>query len=188
MSDDSSPYRCLACSAPIHFLQERCANCGEEHDWQYFGECEACGAEIDYLAGGCVCGVAYSPWRVIEQELLYHEAPITVSKDAVARPMEAGYRRHLGAVKGQWADYRRVLEDGDEFHVRVFRDHYEIHLDEVSAIDDPTLHAVRYGPRSLVITTRGVIDGLQQTIDRSNDLLSRTLAAPFRLLADSEEP
>ena len=187
MGEDRPPYACLSCSEPLHFLQEVCQACEEEHGWEFFGDCVDCGAVIDYLAGECGCGTTYSPWRVIEQELLYHDRPITVWKEGIPRPLSAGYRRHLGAVAGQWADYRRPLEDDTEFHVRVFGDHYEIHLDEVSAVGDPVLHAVRYGPRSLVITTTGVIEGVQRTLDRSTELLNRTLSAPLLLLSDQDE-
>lgn len=181
-------HSCLACDEPIHFLQDPCPACGVSHAWFYVADCRQCGEETDYLDGPCeCCGAEYSPWRVVEMELFGGSDVVTVPKDAVPRPMTDEYRRHLGTMKGQWADYRRVLDDGSEFHVRAYTDHYEIHLDEVSAIDDPAWHMVRYTPRVVAITGIGVVEGVQQTVERSGRLVNDTLRAPFRLLPDTDE-
>jgi hypothetical protein len=182
-------HTCRSCGEGLYLFQEVCETCDEHHHWFYVADCLECGQETDYLHGACPgCGTEYSPWRAVEFEALDGDS-VAVAKDAVERPMRAGYRRHLGMVKGQWADYRRVLEDGDdvEFHVRVYNRHYEMHLDDVSAIDDPAMHALRYAPRAAAVAGVGAIRGAKTTAERSGKVLDTTLRTPFRLLSDSSE-
>jgi hypothetical protein len=89
-------------------------------------------------------------------------------------------------VKGQWADYRRVREDGSDFHVRVYSDHYELHLDPVSAIDDPVMHALTAAPRLASAAGVGVVRGIQSTVERSGGLVTRTVGMPSELLSEHE--
>jgi hypothetical protein len=167
--------RCQSCDRPLYLFQEACDECGTPHHWFYSAPCRNCGTEIDYLAGPCPdCGVEHSPWRAVEFDALTDD-PVAVAKDAVPRPIEAGYRRHLGMVKGQWADYRRAREDGSEFHVRVYSDHYELHLDDVGAIDNPAMHALTATPRLISTAGVGLLQGVEGAIERSGTLLNRTL-------------
>jgi len=177
-------HRCHSCDGALYLFQESCEECGTDHHWFYLAPCRSCGAETDYLAGPCSdCGTEHSPWRAVEFEALTSD-PVAVSKRALARPIEAGYRRHLGMVKGQWADYRRVREGGSDFHVRVYSDNYELHLDRVSAIDDPAMHALTAAPRLASTAGVGVLHGVQGTVERSGDLLTRTLQTPSKLLSE----
>jgi hypothetical protein len=179
-------HRCHSCDGALYLFQEECTECSTSHHWFYLAPCRTCGTEIDYLAGPCPdCGTEHSPWRAVEFEALTSD-PVAVSKRALPRPIEAGYRRHLGMVKGQWADYRRVREDGSDFHVRVYSDHYELHLDRVSAIDDPAMHALTAAPRLASTAGIGVLQGVQGTVERSGDLLTRTLQTPSKLFSDHE--
>jgi hypothetical protein len=181
-------HRCPSCDESIYFLTETCPHCGEAPDWHYVAPCEECGTEIDYLDGECdECSTRYTEWEVIEKELLATGQAIAVPKSAVPRPSTAGYTRHLGTIKGQWADYRRKFTNGNEFHVQVFRDHYEIHLDDVSAIDDPALHMIRYGPRVVEITGTGMYRSMKHGLKRSSKILGDSLRAPFILLPDLDE-
>jgi len=94
--------------------------------------------------------------------------------------MKAGYYRHIGSVKGQWADYRRPLKGGGEIHVRSFGDHYEVHLDNVGALDSPGKHAVWYAPRVAA-------DGGIQVIETVGKALSYSSQVVNRLLGNAEQ-
>jgi len=151
MSGEPRGRACTECGGAIHLLQRTCEECGTPHRWSCVAACLECGRETDYLDEACACGATHSPWRVVERAART-EGAVTVAKDAVERPSEAGYRRHVGTVRGQLADYRRVLDGGGEFHVRTYLDHYELHIDEVSALDEPAKHTLRYGPRAAAAT------------------------------------
>ena len=169
----------------MHLLQRACERCDTAHEWSCRAECLECGRETAYLDGACDCGVTHSPWRVAEHAA--REGPVTVDKSAVERPTRAGYRRHLGTARGQWADYRRVLDDGGEFHVRTYLECYELHVDAVSAIDDPTRHTLRYGPRAAVTTGADVVHGAADTARRAGGLLRSAIGVPASLVSDSGE-
>lgn len=182
-------HTCQDCGEPLYLFEQFCEACGSDHHWFYLADCLECGEETDYLAGECPnCGVEHSPWRAVEFEVLRGE-PIAVAKDAVPRPMQAGYRRHLGMVKGQWADYRRMHgEDGPEFHVRVFGDHYEMHPDEFSAIEEPAMHAFVYAPRVAATAGIGMIRGVTAAVDQSTDLVNESVDLFEKLTTDPEDP
>jgi len=185
MSGEPQGRECGECGAPMYLLQVACTECGTTHDWSCLAECRDCGRETDYLDGPCACGRAHSPWRAVELAART-EGEVTVAKDAVERPTEADYRRHVGTVRGQWADYRRVLDGGGEFHVRTYLDHYELHVDEVSAIDEPTRHTLRYGPRAAVTTTVDLVRGVAGATRRVGGFL-RSSVVPDPLVPESQE-
>jgi hypothetical protein len=186
MSEEPRGRACRECDTALHLLQRACEECGTAHGWSCVAECRECGRETDYLDGPCACGRKHSPWRVAELAART-EGTVTVAKSAVERPGEAGYRRHVGTVRGQWADYRRVLDDGGEFHVRTYLDHYELHVDEVSALDEPTKHTLRYGPRAAVTTGADVVRGVAGTARRAGGLVRSALDVPASLVSDSSE-
>ena len=154
---------CDRCASALHLFQPACEECKTAYEWHVSGECGECGQEREYLEA-CSCGASPSPWRGAESIALA-EGTVTVDKDAVERPMTAGYRRHLGTIRGQWADYRRETSDG-EFHVRVYLDHYELHVDAVGALSEPTKHSLRYGPKAAITTTTDVVRGLRGAANR----------------------
>jgi hypothetical protein len=170
----------------MHLFQQVCDDCGTAHGWSCVAECRECGRETDYLDGPCVCGATYSPWRVAEFAARI-EGPVTVAKDAVERPSEADYQRHVGTVRGQWADYRRVLDDGGEFHVRTYLEYYELHVDTVSALDEPTKHTLRYGPRAAVTTGADIVRGVAGATRRAGGLVRSALRVPASVVSDSSE-
>jgi hypothetical protein len=178
MAQESPDRACRECGAAMYLLQRTCGECGTNHEWSCVAPCRACARRTDYLDGPCECGVTHDPWRVAELAAR-DGGPVTVAKDAVDRPTGAGYRRHVGTIRGQWADYRRVLDDGGEFHVRVYLDHYELHVDAVSALDEPTRHTLRYGPRAAVATGVDLLRGVGGLL-RSAARLPATLAPDFR--------
>jgi hypothetical protein len=186
MSGEPQGRACEECGAPMHLLQSACEECGTGHRWTCVAECRECGRETDYLDGPCTCGATYSPWRVAELAART-EGTVTVAKDAVERPTGAGYQRHVGTVRGQWADYRRVLDDGGEFHVRTYLDHYQLHVDAVSALDDPTKHSIRYGPRAAVLTSADIVRGVAGAARRAGGLVRSALQLPGSLASDSRE-
>ena len=185
MSGEPQGRECGECGAPMHLLQSACEECGATHDWSCLAECRDCGRETDYLDGPCACGTAHSPWRAVELAART-EGPVTVAKEPIERPTEAGYQRHVGTVRGQWADYRRGL-DGGEFHVRTYLDHYELHVDEVSAIDEPTKHTLRYGPQAAVTTTVDLLRGVAGTTRRVGGFL-RSSVVPDPFVPESQDP
>jgi hypothetical protein len=179
MSVEPKGRECGECGAPMHLLQSACEECETTHGWSCLAECRDCGQETDYLDGQCACGTAHSPWRAVELAART-EGSVTVAKNTVERPSEADYRRHVGTVHGQWADYRRVLDGGGEFHVRTYLDYYELHVDEVSAIDEPTKHTLRYGPRAAVATTVDLARGVAGATRRVGGFLrSSVVSDPF---------
>jgi len=184
MSDETNRRECGGCGALIYLLQPACEECGTAHDWSCIAECRDCGRETDYLDGPCACGTAHSAWRAVELATRT-EGPVTVAKDGIERPSEAGYRRHVGTVRGQWADYRRLLDSG-EFHVRTYLDRYELHVDEVSAIDKPTKHTLRYGPRAAVTTSVDLVRGVAGTTRRVGGFL-RSSVVPDSFVSESQE-
>ncbi|MFT4944180.1 MAG: hypothetical protein ACI9K3_000109 [Halovenus sp.] len=175
---------CRECGAGLHLLQQVCEECGTAHEWSCRAVC-SCGRETEYLDGPCACGVSHSPWRVAE--FAAHEAgAVTVAKNAVERPTEAGYRRHVGTIRGQWADYRRVSTDG-EFHIRVYLDHYELHVDAVSALGAPTQHTLRYGPRAAVQSGVTLAHGVGGAVERVGGLLSSAVSVSADIVSGSRE-
>jgi len=186
MSGEPRGRACKECGVSMHLLQRDCEGCGTTHRWSCVAACRECGRETGYLDGPCDCGATYSPWRVAELATRT-EGRVTVAKDHVERPSEAGYRRHVGTVRGQWADYRRVLDDGGEFHVRTYLGHYELHVDEVSALDEPTRHTLRYGPRAAVATGTDIVGGVAGTARRAGGLVRSALGLPESLVSDSSE-
>lgn len=169
-----APYDCPDCGRGVHFFQPSCPSCESTLEWDI--PCPECGNPRTSLDGPCPeCGATVAPWRVLEAHVLADGEPVTVSKAAVPRPPTAGYSRHLGSVRGQWADFRRLLDEGREFHVREYTNHYELHLDEVGALDSPGMHAVRYTPRVVANTGITVIDGLSTVVSYTGRLVNSLL-------------
>ena len=181
MGGQSTRRECQVCGAALHLLQSTCGQCETASEWVCLADCRECGRETDYLDGACVCGATHSPWRVVELVAL-EEGSVTVAKDAVPRPTAAGYQRHVGTIRGQWADYRRELDSGGEFHVRVFLDHYELHVDEVGALGEPTMHTLRYGPSAAVTTGTDVVRAMRAVTRRAGDLTRTALRVSSALL------
>lgn len=178
--------RCDVCDGPLHLLQRTCEGCGTDQKWVCQAGCAACGRETDPLDGPCACGETQSAWRAVEA-VTRTAGSVTVAKDAVERPTEAGYRRHVGSIRGQWADYRRVLPGGGECHVRVYLDHYELHVDTVSALDDPAGHTLRYGPVAAVATGTAVVHGVAGAARRAGGLVGSAARTPVSLLSAGDE-
>jgi len=138
--------------------------------------CVRCGATVKDPREHCPnCDLPQPGWRAIEHALSTTGETIRVAKDALDRPMKAGYYRHIGSVKGQWADYRRPLKGGGEIHVRSFGDHYEVHLDSVGALDSPGKHAVWYAPRVAADGGIQVIETVTKALSYSNQVVNRIL-------------
>lgn len=179
---------CRECGEPLEVFRPTCENCGAEFDWTALVECEECGSHVEASTDTCPeCGADVSIWRAIERDIAETGSPAAIWKDAVPRPSRDGYSRHLGSLKGQWADYRRVTEDGTEFHVLEFTDHYEIHRDEVSAMDHPGMHLVRYTPRIVVATAGGVTLGMLDTVVYSSKLVTDAMQASLSLFPERDE-
>jgi hypothetical protein len=184
-------YECNRCGEGMYLLEPECGNCGERYAWTYEAPCQSCGETVDYTAGECpACGAALSLWRALELAVLATDGPVAVWKEAVARPTEAGYRPHVGSVHGQWADYRRPVDDG-EFHVRSYADRYELHADDVSAVNRPATHLLRYGPTAVTGTGFEIATGLTGALVRSSELATRLLSpatgrTPLGEMSESE--
>lgn len=172
MTAEPEPDACPHCDQRLYYFQQSCPSCERSVEWDI--RCVQCGTPVVEGGENCPgCGMAHPRWRVIEQLLITNGEPLRVAKDALDRPMRAGYSRHLGSVKGQWADYRRQLENGAEAHVRTYGDHYEIHLDTVGALDSPGKHAVWYTPRVVADGGIQVIETVTKALSYSGRLVSR---------------
>lgn len=179
---------CHECEQGVYFLQPVCPACGADIAWEYTAPCVTCGEQMDYLDGGCSsCGEDHSLWRAVELAVLARGGRVRVWRDAVPRPGREGYRWHVGSFRGQWADYRRPLTAGCEFHALDFGDHYEVHLDDVGALDSPGMHLLRYGPRAAITTWGDAVRGLQRTIAVPRRAIEYTLEVPLTLLPESDD-
>lgn len=174
-------YDCEHCGEPMYLLQPACEECGEQYVWQYEIACHSCGEPADYTGERCpACDAELPIWRALEVAVLAAEGTVGVWKESVPRPTEAGYRYHLGSIHGQWADYRRPVEDG-EFHVRSYTDHYEIHCDDVSAVERPAGHLLRHGPTAVTGAGFDLATRLTGTVIESGELATRVLQPPAAL-------
>jgi len=169
-------YECERCGEGMYLLEPECANCGERYAWAYEAPCQSCGEVVDYTAGECpACGAELSLWRALELAVLATDGPVAVWKDHLPRPTDAGYRPHVGSVHGQWADYRRPVDDG-EFHVRSYADRYELHADDISAVTRPAAHLLRHGPTAVTGTGFDIATGLTGALVRSSVLAAQLLS------------
>ena len=169
-------YECERCGEGMYLLEPECGNCGERYAWAYEAPCQSCGEVVDYTAGACpACGAELSLWRALELAVLATDGPVAVWKDTLSRPTEAGYRPHVGSVHGQWADYRRPVDDG-EFHVRSYADRYELHADDISAVARPAAHLLRHGPTAVTGTGFDIATGLTGALVRSSELATQLLS------------
>lgn len=188
MDESLARSSCGDCGEAVELFRPACENCEATFEWDVRVACPHCEADTEIRATSChACGEDISPWRAIERDVSATDSPASVWKDAVPRPSRDGYRRHLGSLKGQWADYRRMLDDGTEFHVLEFSDHYEIHRDEVSAIDAPAMHLVRYTPRIMMATAGGLTLGLLDTMIYSGRIMTDAMQASASAISDVEK-
>lgn len=178
MSRSSPRYACKRCKEPMYLLQPVCENCSEQYVWQYETVCHSCGETVDYTAQRCpACGAELPIWRALELAVLTTDGEVAVWKESVPRPTDAGYRYHFGSVHGQWADYRRPVESG-EFHVRSYRNRYELHFDDVSAVEEPAKHLIRHGPTAATGTGFDLLTRLTGTVVDSGEFATRMIQTP----------
>ncbi|MXR50676.1 hypothetical protein GRX03_03510 [Halovenus sp. WSH3] len=182
----ASARTCVNCGESLAVFQPVCEHCETSHEWTYRGPCHDCQAVVSYTEDACPeCGTALSVWRLLEAEALDRDEHITVWKDAVPRPTEAGYQVHVGSFQGQWMDYRRSLGEGD-IHVRSYPKRYELHHDDVSALTDPARHLLRHGPTAAAASGIGLAARFGKAVAESGRLLGAT--GPYRWLsADRDE-
>ncbi len=85
---------------------------------------------------------AIDMWRpqISFARLLPAHTEIMIPSFGMPHPLEAGFVSSIGDAAGQKANYRLPLEDGTEAHVKEFEDHYTLHWDMVSAINNPVGH------------------------------------------------
>lgn len=137
---------CSNCNEVVYFLSDSCSNCNKNYDWKLEADCPQCDNKIDYFNNDVCdnCNYNIKIWRGIELVYNKSDTPLIISKDAVPNPVSQGYCLHLGYPKFQIADYRRINDDAD-YHVVSKKDRYELHIDKISAIQNPILHFVTYG-------------------------------------------
>jgi hypothetical protein len=99
----------------------------------------------------------HSPWRPWLAEALRQgvHADVRVPLHAVPPPRSVGFRRSLGALRGQRADHRHPVGDGRGLHVRTYRDRYEVHWDHVHPHRNPVGHWLRDSPSAFVSSLAG---------------------------------
>lgn len=135
---------CRSCSEEVPLLSKVCSECGEGYKWNLSTACLSCSKTVDYTEyKDCPnCGSELAIWRAIERVCL-SEGEILVSKDSIPNPTSQGYYLHIGHPQFQMADYRR-MSDGSEFHIVSKKGVYQMHLDRISAIQNPIKHTVDY--------------------------------------------
>lgn len=181
-------HECTACGDSLLLFQPTCRRCDTAHTWQYRAACHDCGELTEYTDEACAhCGAQLSIWRALEADALAQEETLELWKDAVPRPIEAGYRLHLGSIRGQWADYRRSLPDGGEFHVLAYAKRYELHHDEVGALDSPGRHLLRHGGPAAVATGIDTVRRTARAARQTTRLAGRILGIPATLFGRSED-
>ena len=142
---------CDSCQEVTLPLQPSCPACAASMDWELVCPCPGCGESVDHLEGYCsACDEPLGPWTAIRQAVRASETDIVVAKNGLPSPPAAGFRPHIGSLKGQRRDYRHPLEDGSDVHVREYDDRYEVHHDEVSAVEHPVGHLFTHAPHYLV--------------------------------------
>ena len=185
---DGGQYHCRECDAELLLFQPACRECETKHRWKFRAACHACGELTDYTDERCThCGSELSIWRALEAEARATTGPIAVWKDAVPSPLEAGYRIHLGSIRGQWADYRRAVDDGGDFHVRSYARYYKLHHDHVSAVRAPGRHVLAHGPSAVAASTVDVTSQVGGTVIRAGKFANTLLREPFRWLSVDDD-
>ncbi len=87
-------------------------------------------------------------WRDVATSLWHQPAGtiLCLRKGLLVHPRRAGMKQSIGLPEGQLADYRRLLSGGRGLHVKVFRNHYEAHIDEVHPDVNPIEHLRQDAP------------------------------------------
>jgi len=82
-------------------------------------------------------------WNKIIRQInhLPFKENIEVMKRRVSHPLRVGFKEHFGMPKGQIADYRKRMPNGQCVHVLEYRDKYYIHRDRIDPRKDPLGHA-----------------------------------------------
>jgi hypothetical protein len=174
----SRPSSCVDCGEELALFQPVCTACETAHEWHYHAPCHDCGERVDYTDEDCrACGAALSVWPALEADVLDREELMLIWKEAVPRPTEAGYRIHLGSIHGQWADYRRSLGEGD-MHIRSYPKRYELHYDDVSAVETPGRHLLRHGGPAAAASGIDLALRVGKTVADSGRVLTGTVRSP----------
>lgn len=105
-------------------------------------------------------------WNTVISEVLLRDE-ITISRTlpdgtTVPHPSESGlFRKSIGELKGQIADWRASIEGSDSgIHVVEFRDRYEVHVDRYDPAKKPVEHIIHDSPKTgaaLAIAGLGVL-------------------------------
>ncbi len=76
---------------------------------------------------------------------------VILDKTEIPHPSQSGFKKSIGEIKGQVADWRLTLRDGSCLHVVEFPQHYSIHRDQVNPDNDPLGHIVKDAPHWILI-------------------------------------
>ena len=178
---------CVTCGEELALFQPVCRACETAHEWDYRAPCHSCGEQVAYDDDCSHCGTELDVWRALEADVLGSEEPISIWKESVPRPTAAGYRVHLGSVHGQWVDYRRSLGEDGDMHIRSYHNRYELHHDEVSAVDSPGRHVLRHGLPVATASSIGLAKRVGKTVRRPIRLATKTVASPYAWLSKRRE-
>ncbi len=179
---------CVDCGEELALFQPVCKACGTAHEWEYRAPCHNCGEQVTYDGDCPHCGTELLIWRALEADALGTDEPISVWKESVPRPTAAGYRVHLGSIHGQWVDYRRSMDEDGDMHIRSYHNRYELHHDEVSAVDSPGRHLLRHGLPAAFESGSELTVRTGRALAESGRLLRRTVRSPYAWLSRNNEP
>ncbi len=92
--------------------------------------------------------IALRTWQDVVLALSHRPAGtiLRLRKGLLVHPRRAGMKPSVGLPEGQSADWRRRLAGGRGLHVKVFRDHYEAHIDRVHPDVNPVEHLRQDAP------------------------------------------
>lgn len=99
-------------------------------------------------------------WREAIKEVKErgYRIPISVPRDSLPYPsLKRGFKKSIGEPEGQEDDFRKRIDKKSSLHVRVFRDHYEIHLDMYDPEYNALLHLIFDAPEILISLILAVV-------------------------------
>ena len=99
-------------------------------------------------------------WRdVIKHTKKYgYHVPFSFPIDELPYPSsKLKFEKIIGEPEGQEADFRRNVGKKYSLHVKVFRDHYEIHIDKYYPKKNPLKHLFYDAPEIIAAIVMGII-------------------------------
>lgn len=99
-------------------------------------------------------------WRDVIKNIKkygYH-VPFSIPRDELPYPSQKfKFEKMIGEPEGQEADFRRNVGKKYSLHVKVFKDHFEIHRDKYHPKKNPLKHLLFDAPEIIAAIVMGII-------------------------------